>query len=145
MFARASQKKVAQLPPPPLQLFTRLALGSLARSYRAGNPPTCPSPIPEYFPTPQFAHAAISADAVLGLALPASHVVHSETPSEEVLYLPASQSTQSLELVEPVMPMYVPAAQGAHIESSSTPLYLPTGQTSQLPPPETWPDPAGHV
>ena len=94
---------------------------------------------------PQSWHAVTSVEAVLALALPASHVVHSETPSEEVLYLPASQSTQSLELVEPVMPMYVPAAQGAHIESSSAPLYLPTGQTSQLPPSVTWPDPAGHV
>ena len=83
---------------------------------------------------PQSAHAETSVDAVLALALPASHVVHSETPSVEPLYLPASQSTQSPELVEPVVPMYVPAAQGTQDESSSTPLCFPAGQTSQLPP-----------
>jgi hypothetical protein len=83
---------------------------------------------------PQSWHAVTSVDAVFALALPASHVAHSETPSTELLYLPASQSTQSSELVEPVASMYVPATQEVQAESSSEPLCFPTGQTSQLPP-----------
>jgi hypothetical protein len=59
--------------------------------------------------------------------------------------LPASQSTQSAELVEPVEPMYFPAMHATQPESSSTPLCLPAGQSSQLPPSGTCPDPTEQV
>jgi hypothetical protein len=83
LFAQRSKRNewlLALLLPPPLQLFACLALASLARSARAGKSRTCPSPVPEYSPTSQFSHAESSADAVLALAFPASHSVHSETP-----------------------------------------------------------------
>ena len=45
----------------------------------------------------------------------------------------------------PVLELNLPDGQAVHWESSSTSLYLPTGQTSQVPPAAAWPDPAGHV
>ena len=47
--------------------------------------------------------------------------------------------------VLPVLGMNFPAGHVMHWESSSAPLYLPTGQISQVPPAAAWPEPTAQV
>ena len=60
--------------------------------------------------------------------LPTAHAVQILAPVPVPVFViePAGQSVQSLGLLEPVVPMYVPATQSVHVATFDTVVYLPT-------------------
>ncbi len=100
-----------------------------------------------YFPATQAVHGpplgpvnpalqavptqAATDELPLGEVEPAGHVIHALAPVSE--YDPARQFVQTVALLAPVTPVYVPAEQPVHALAPTTVEYVPAGQPMQFP------------
>jgi len=102
-----------------------------------------------YFPATQAVHGppfgpvnpalqAVDTQAVapLGEVEPAGHVMHALAPAAGA-YAPTRQFVQTVALLPPVTPEYVPAEHAKQPTASTTAEYVPGGQLVQ-PPPDTY-------